>query len=55
MPYVFAGLVVLFLLALAVGALTRRVSTTSCCAPGDPRLDLRMRGAFDDEERHSRG
>jgi hypothetical protein len=48
--YALAGLVALFLLALAVGAVTGRIRATSCCAPSDPRRDLRMRGAFEDEK-----
>lgn len=35
---------------LAYGGLTGRIRASSgCCAPADPRKDLRMRAAFDDE------
>ena len=47
---VIVALVALPVLALAVAALTGRVRLQSCCAPADPRRDLRMRGAFEDEE-----
>lgn len=40
----FAALV----LMLAVGAVTGRVQSRSCCSPADPRRDLRMRAAFDE-------
>jgi hypothetical protein len=50
MTYVLASVLVLFLLVLAVGALAGRIRVTSCCAPTDPRHDLRMRAAFDDEQ-----
>ena len=37
------------LVLLVVGGLTGRVQARSCCAVADPRLDLRMRAAFDDD------
>jgi hypothetical protein len=43
MRFVLAGLVVLGMVLLAVGALTGRVRGRSCCA--DPSHDLRMRAA----------
>jgi hypothetical protein len=49
MAYVFGVPVLLFLLTLAYGGLTGRVRLTSCCAVADPRRDLRMRAAFEDE------
>jgi Na+-transporting methylmalonyl-CoA/oxaloacetate decarboxylase gamma subunit len=49
MTIVFAVLVLVFLVVLAVGALTGRVRGGSCCAAADPRRDLRMRDAFTDE------
>ncbi len=49
MQYVFGIPALLFLIALVYGGLTGRVRLTSCCAVADPRRDLRMRGAFDDE------
>jgi hypothetical protein len=47
--YLIGGLVVAFLVFFVVGALTGRVQSRSCCAISDPRQDLRMRGAFEDE------
>jgi len=47
--YVVAVLVVLPVLALVAGALLGRVTLQSCCAPADPRCDLRMRAAFDED------
>jgi hypothetical protein len=49
MAYVFGVPVLLFLLTFAYGGLTGRVRLTSCCAVADPRRDLRMRAAFEDE------
>lgn len=46
---VIVALVALPVLALAVAALTGRVRVQPCCAP-DPADDLRMRGAFEDDE-----
>ena len=45
MHYVVGGIFGLFVIALAVGAVTGRVRASSCCAPGDPALDARMRAA----------
>lgn len=39
------GLVVIFMLLLAVGAITGRVKARSCCNAGDPEHDRRMDGA----------
>ena len=47
MVIVLGVLVVVFLAALLIGAVTGRVKITSCCAVADPRCDARMRGAFD--------
>ena len=47
MRYVIAGLLVLFMLALAVGALTGRAKGRSACCPpsaGAPELGRRWRG-----------
>jgi len=41
--YLLAAIVVLPVLALAVGALTGRVRARSCCSIADPAKDLRMR------------
>jgi hypothetical protein len=49
MPYVFASVIVLFLLALAVGGATGQIRARSCCA-ADPKRDLRMRAAFEDAD-----
>ena len=46
MEYVLAGLVVLFVLGLVVGAVSGRVNVRSCCSPADPSRDLRMRDAY---------
>ena len=46
MVIVLAGLVVLFLAVLLIGALTGRVRGNSCCAVADPRRDKRMSEAF---------
>ncbi len=45
MRWVFGGLVLAFVVALAVGAITGRVRARSCCTPGDPGDDARMQGA----------
>ncbi len=47
--YVIAVLVMLPVVALMAGALLGRVRLQSCCAPADPRTDLRMRAAFDED------
>ncbi|WP_344305281.1 hypothetical protein [Nocardioides bigeumensis] len=49
MQYVIAVLVVLPVVALVAGSLLGRVTLQSCCAPADPRTDLRMRAAFDED------
>lgn len=48
MHYVVGGIFSLFVIALAVGAITGRVRASSCCAPGDPALDARMRAASEE-------
>ena len=50
MTYLLAALVLLPVIVLVVAALTGRARVQSCCAPGDPMQDLRMRAAFHDEE-----
>ena len=43
--------VLLVVTLLTYGTLTGRIKATSgCCAPADPRKDLRMRAAFFEEE-----
>ena len=49
MHYVVGGIFSLFVIALAVGAVTGRVRASSCCAPGDPALDARMRAASQEQ------
>ncbi len=45
-----AAPVVLFLVGLVVGAATGRIRAgRACCAVADPRRDLRMRAAFDED------
>ena len=47
---IYAVICVTLVLGLLVWAtLTRRVRLESCCAPADPRRDLRMRAAFEDD------
>jgi len=48
MVYVLGVLVVAFVVLVVVGSVTGRIKIKSCCA-ADPRRDLRMRGAFEDE------
>ncbi len=50
MAYVFGIPALVFLVLLVDGGLTGRVRLTSCCAVADPRRDLRMRAAFEDED-----
>lgn len=49
LQYLVGGVVIVFLVLLILGAVTGRVKSRSCCSVADPRQDLRMRGAFDDE------
>jgi hypothetical protein len=49
MVQLLAGLLVALLAALLAGALSGRIKATSCCSPADPRRDLRMRAAFEDD------
>ena len=49
MEYVFGIPALVFLVLLVYGGLTGRVRLSSCCAVADPRRDLRMQGAFDDD------
>lgn len=49
LEYLIGGIVIAFLVLLILGALTGRVKSRSCCSVADPRQDLRMRGAFEDE------
>ncbi len=49
MTYAFGFLALLFVSVLVLGAATGRIQVRSCCAAADPRRDLRMRAAFEDE------
>lgn len=49
MALIVAVLLVAFLVVLVAGALSGRIRAASCCSPADPRRDLRMRAAFEDE------
>lgn len=49
MQYVLGGLAFALLAVMVVGGLTGRVRMTSCCSVPIER-DLRMRGAFEDEQ-----
>ena len=51
MEIVIATLIAVPLVALAIGALSGRVRLTSCCATSDPSLDLRMRAAYESDQR----
>lgn len=48
--YAVAAVLVAFVVALIVAAVTGRVRLGGCCSPADPRRDLRMRAAFEDED-----
>jgi hypothetical protein len=51
MTYLLGIPIVLFLGALIYGGITGRIRmSSSCCAPADPRKDLRMRSAFPDAD-----
>ena len=54
MPYVALSLFLLVVVAAAWFTSRRGESPTGCCAPADPRDDLRMRAAFDEEDRPGR-
>lgn len=55
MDILIGSVVCLFLLMLVVGAVSGRVRVQGCCSIADPRLDLRMRGAFEDPAEESTG
>jgi hypothetical protein len=50
MAYVFGIPALVLLVILVYGGLTGRIRLTSCCAVADPRKDLRMRAAFEDDD-----
>jgi hypothetical protein len=49
MAYVALGVLVLVVLGLAWVSARRRQRAAGCCAPADPRDDLRMRAAYEDD------
>ncbi len=49
MAWILGLLPLVFLVLFIAGAVTGRVSVTSCCAVGDASKDMRMRAAFEDE------
>jgi len=49
MEYVVGAFVVVLVLILVIGALTRRIDVTTCCSLADPARDLRMRAAFEND------
>jgi len=49
MEYVAGAFVVVLVLILVIGALTRRIDVTTCCSLADPARDLRMRAAFEND------
>jgi hypothetical protein len=50
---ILGGVVIAFLVFIVIGAVTGRVKVQSCCSLSatDPRRDLRMTTAFEDEPR----
>ncbi len=50
MAYVALGVLILVVLAAAWMSSRRGQPASGCCAPADPRQDLRMREAYDDED-----
>ncbi|HYN75168.1 MAG TPA: hypothetical protein VEV13_03135 [Candidatus Limnocylindria bacterium] len=49
-PWAIAAVALAVPVALAVGSWQNRKQPKSCCAVADPRRDLRMRAAFEDED-----
>ena len=49
MEYVVGAFVVVLVLILVIGALTRRIDVTTCCSLADPARALRMRAAFEND------
>lgn len=50
MAYVVLSVFVLVVVVLAWVASRQGRRPSGCCAPADPRDDLRMRSAYDDDE-----
>ena len=42
MKYIFGSLLAIFSTVLAFGMITGRIKAKPCCAPSDPKRDLRM-------------
>ena len=51
MAFVLGAVAAIFLLVLLIAAITGHLRTGSCCTVADPANDLRMRAAFEDDER----
>jgi hypothetical protein len=49
MAYLLLGAFVALVVVMSWFSYIRGMRIDSCCAPADPRHDLRMRGAFGDE------
>lgn len=49
MVYVVAAVILVLVGALVAAAIAGRVRLSSCCATSDPRRDLRMRAAYDED------
>ena len=50
MAYLVAGVLILVVVCAAWLSSRRGPPASGCCAPADPRADLRMRAAYDDGE-----
>ena len=48
MAYLAPGAFIVLIIGLTWLSSRRRQRSTGCCAPADPRDDLRMRAAFDE-------
>lgn len=48
MAYMALGVFIILMVGLTWLSSRRRQRSTACCAPADPRDDLRMRAAFDE-------
>ena len=49
MAYMALGVFIMLMVGLTWLSSMRRQRSTGCCAPADPRDDLRMRAAFDED------
>jgi len=50
MVYLLGGIVVVYVVAMAIGALTGRVRIRPCCGVSDPRCDPRLRAAASSDD-----